>query len=88
MCTHVPVLFYGRNYLDTILDLPWSKSTNDQLGIAKAKECLDSDHYGIEKLKKRVLEYLAVRQLKNDLKGYQWIGDTLITPAIISMTSL
>ena len=61
--------FCGRNYLDTILDLPWSKSTTDQLSIAKARECLDSEHYGLDKLKKRVVEYLAVRQLKNDLKG-------------------
>jgi len=59
----------SRNYLETLLDLPWSHSTDDHLDIGKAREDLDTDHYGLEKVKKRILEFLAVRQLKNTLKG-------------------
>ncbi len=59
----------SRTYLDVILDLPWSVSTEDNLDIVKAKEMLEKDHYGLDKVKKRVLEYLAVRKLKNDMKG-------------------
>ncbi|KXJ23831.1 lon protease homolog 2, peroxisomal [Exaiptasia diaphana] len=58
-----------RNYLEWMIDLPWSKETKDNLDIAKARHDLDQDHYGLEKLKKRVIEYLAVRKLKNSLKG-------------------
>jgi ATP-dependent Lon protease len=49
--------------------VPWSISTEDNLDIKKAEEILDRDHYGLEKVKKRILEYLAVRKLKNDMKG-------------------
>ena len=53
-----------------MLDLPWSKATPEaNLDITKAREDLDVDHYGLDKVKRRVLEYLAVRQLKNSLKG-------------------
>ncbi|KAL1138757.1 hypothetical protein AAG570_008819 [Ranatra chinensis] len=58
-----------RNYLELVLELPWSISSNDTLDLKKARMDLDADHYGMEKLKKRVLEYLAVRQLKNNLRG-------------------
>ncbi len=58
-----------RTYLDWILDLPWSTSTPDMLEIAKVRQILDDDHYGLEKVKKRILEYLAVRKLKSDKKG-------------------
>jgi len=58
-----------RTYLDWILDLPWTASTPDNLEIAKVREVLDEDHYGLEKVKKRILEYLAVRKLKQDKKG-------------------
>jgi ATP-dependent Lon protease len=58
-----------RTYLDWILDLPWTHSTPDNLEIAKVREVLDEDHYGLEKVKKRILEYLAVRKLKQDKKG-------------------
>jgi len=58
-----------RTYLDWILDLPWTNSTPDNLEIAKVREVLDEDHYGLEKVKKRILEYLAVRKLKADKKG-------------------
>ncbi len=59
----------SRTYLDWILDLPWSVSTEDNLDIKQAGEVLEKDHYGLDKVKKRVLEYLAVRKLKNDMRG-------------------
>jgi ATP-dependent Lon protease len=59
----------SRTYLDWILDLPWLESTNDSLSVPKAKEILDHDHYDLEKIKERILEYLSVRTLKNDMKG-------------------
>jgi len=59
----------SRTYLEWILDLPWSVSTDDNLDIVKAKEVLEKDHYGLDKVKKRIIEYLAVRKLKNDMKG-------------------
>ncbi|XP_067090543.1 lon protease homolog 2, peroxisomal [Osmerus mordax] len=58
-----------RNYLDLMVELPWSKQTTDCLDIHAARVLLDNDHYAMEKLKRRVLEYLAVRQLKSNLKG-------------------
>lgn len=58
-----------RNYADWILALPWNKKTKDRLDIKKAKEILDADHYGLQKAKERVLEYLAIRQLSKELKG-------------------
>ncbi|MEJ7735517.1 MAG: endopeptidase La [Polyangiaceae bacterium] len=58
-----------RTYLDWILDIPWSNSTQDNLEIASVRKVLDEDHYGLEKVKKRILEYLAVRKLKQDKKG-------------------
>lgn len=59
----------SRTYLDWILDLPWSVSTQDALDLQHAQEVLDIDHYGLEKVKKRIVEYLAVRKLKNDMRG-------------------
>ncbi len=59
----------ARTYLDWIADLPWSKQTEDNLDIDNARKQLDNDHYGIQTVKKRVLEYLAVRKLKNDMRG-------------------
>jgi len=58
-----------RNYLDWILELPWSKSTQDRLDLDLAEKILDEDHYGLHKVKERILEYLAVRQLAEKLKG-------------------
>src|ERR1700750_2749591 len=58
-----------RTYIDWILDIPWSKSTNDIMDIGAVRKVLDEDHYGLEKVKKRILEYLAVRKLKQDKKG-------------------
>ncbi len=58
-----------RTYLDWIIDLPWHVQTPDNLEIAAVRKVLDEDHYGLEKVKKRILEYLAVRKLKKDKKG-------------------
>ncbi len=58
-----------RTYIDWILDLPWSKSTTDMMDIAEVRKVLDEDHSGLEKIKKRIVEYLAVRKLKPDKKG-------------------
>src|ERR671930_350722 len=59
----------SRTYLDWIADLPWSKMSEDNLDIENARKILEADHYGIKKVKKRILEYLAVRKLKNDMRG-------------------
>lgn len=58
-----------RNYVDWILNLPWQKETKDKLDIKKSAEILDEDHYGLEEVKERILEYLAIRQLSNTIKG-------------------
>jgi ATP-dependent Lon protease len=58
-----------RTYLDWILDLPWTNSTEDNMEIAEVRRVLDEDHYGLDKVKKRIVEYLAVRKLKKDKKG-------------------
>ncbi|WP_053364258.1 endopeptidase La [Bacillus sp. FJAT-27251] len=58
-----------RNYIDWLVSLPWTKATEDDLNIRKAEQILNEEHYGLEKVKERVLEYLAVQQLTNSLKG-------------------
>ncbi|MDI3281131.1 MAG: endopeptidase La [Bacillota bacterium] len=58
-----------RNYLDWLLSLPWSKKTRDRLDVSVAERILNEDHYGLEKVKERILEYLAVRQLTKQMKG-------------------
>lgn len=58
-----------RNYLDWMFSLPWNKNTVDNLDLRKAKKILDEDHYGLEKVKERILEYLAVRSLSKKIKG-------------------
>lgn len=58
-----------RTYLDACLDLPWNKSTKDRSDVAKAKKMLDADHYGMAKVKERILEFLAVKKLNPNLKG-------------------
>ncbi|XP_051917627.1 lon protease homolog 2, peroxisomal isoform X3 [Hippocampus zosterae] len=69
MSQSMPEYALTRNYLDLMVELPWSKSTKDCLDIQAARTLLDNDHYAMDKLKRRVLEYLAVRQLKASLKG-------------------
>jgi len=64
-----PEYTVSRTYLDWLLDLPWDVQTDENLDISGAKEVLDGDHFGLEKVKKRILEYLSVKQLKADMKG-------------------
>ena len=58
-----------RNYLDICLEIPWGVTTKETINIAKARKKLDDDHFGLEKVKERILEYLAVKQLSPDIKG-------------------
>lgn len=62
---------YGliRNYLDTVLDMPWNKRSGKKIGMEKARKQLDKDHYGLKKVKERILETIAVRALNPDVKG-------------------
>ena len=59
----------ARTYIDWLVDVPWSVSSEERLDIKEAKTILDADHFGLEKVKKRIVEFLAVRKLKGDLKG-------------------
>jgi ATP-dependent Lon protease len=58
-----------RTYLDWLAILPWSKASRDRLDLRRARKVLDTDHFDLEKIKERILEYLAVRKLKKDMKG-------------------
>jgi len=58
-----------RNYLDWLVEMPWKKASKDTLDLPHAREVLDADHYGLEKVKKRILQYLAVAKMKNNLRG-------------------
>lgn len=58
-----------RTYLDWVVDMPWSKSSKDRLDVREAKKVLDAGHYGLDKIKDRILEYLSVRKLNPDMKG-------------------
>lgn len=58
-----------RNYIETCLDIPWNKKTHDRVDIEAAKKILDADHDGLTKIKERILEYLAVKQLNPELKN-------------------
>jgi ATP-dependent Lon protease len=58
-----------RTYLDWVLDIPWNQTTEDRLDPVAARQVLDADHYDLDKVKDRIVEYLAVRKLKGDLKG-------------------
>jgi len=69
MMPGAPEYSVARTYLDWLLALPWAVSTEDHLEIAAAAQILDEDHYGLEKVKERILEYLAVRRLRPDMKG-------------------
>ncbi len=77
------------NYLDVCLDLPWKKSTNDRVDVAAAAKILDADHDGLEKVKERILEFLAVKQISPELKnqiiclvGPPGVGKTSIASSI------
>lgn len=58
-----------KTYLEWIADLPWSKSTQDKIDVTDVRRCLDEDHLGLEQVKKRIVEYTAIRQLRADKKG-------------------
>ena len=58
-----------RTYIETILELPWNKVSDEEISIPKAEKILNKDHYGLEKVKERILEYLAVMELSRELKG-------------------
>ena len=58
-----------RNYLDTVLELPWGKYTRERVNVAAARKVLDGDHYGLDKVKERILEFLAVKQLAPQIRG-------------------
>ena len=58
-----------RGYLDTCLEMPWNERTKDTVDIAKARKCLDEDHFGLEKVKERIIEFLAVKQLAPEMRG-------------------
>src|SRR4029453_1058430 len=58
-----------RTYIDWVLELPWSVVTEDRLDPVEARRVLDEDHYDLDKVKERIVEYLAVRKLKGDMKG-------------------
>jgi len=82
---------YGviRTYLDTVVELPWNTSSEPNFDINKAKEILDNDHFGLEKVKERIIEYLAVNKLTNSLKapilcfvGPPGVGKTSIVSSI------
>jgi len=64
-----PEFTVTRNYLETIISLPWNDDSKETLDIGKARAILDEDHYGLEDVKERIIEYLSVRKLKNDTKG-------------------
>lgn len=78
-----------RTYLETVLELPWNKSTEDNNDIDHAQKVLDEDHYGMEKVKERILEFLAVRQISKNLKspiiclvGPPGVGKTSIAKSV------
>jgi len=64
--TQSPEYSVSRTYIEWLADLPWSQSSDDQINVKKAEKILDEDHYGLEKVKERILEYLAVRNLKQE----------------------
>ena len=69
MAPGMPEIGISLNWVEWILDLPWGKVTEDQLDLKKARKVLDEDHYGLEKVKDRIIEYLAVLSIKKDMKG-------------------
>lgn len=69
MAPGTPEIGVARTYVEWILDLPWGKTTPDQLDLRHARKILDEDHFGLAKVKDRIIEYLAVLQMKKDMKG-------------------
>lgn len=75
----------SRNYIETLLDLPWSKKTKEDLNVEKASNVLDRDHYGLKEVKERILDYLAVKKLNPNMKG---VIICLVGPPGVGKTSL
>jgi len=69
MAPGTPEIGVSRTYVEWILDLPWGKMTEDNLDLKRARKVLEEDHYGLEKVKERIIEYLAVLRMKKDMKG-------------------
>lgn len=69
MSPHSPETGIIRTYLDWIIDLPWNKESRTKINIKKSREILDEDHYGLEDVKERILEFIAIRKLTNSMKG-------------------
>ncbi len=69
MSPHSPETGVIRTYIDWIIDLPWNKETKEKIDIKRSREILDEDHYGLEDVKERVLEFIAIRKLTNSMKG-------------------
>lgn len=69
MSPHSPETGVIRTYLDWIVDLPWNKESRGKINIKRSREILDEDHYGLEDVKERILEFIAVRKLTNSMKG-------------------
>ncbi len=69
MSSGSPEISVLRNYIDWIVSLPWGKLTKDNMDLAHARKVLDKEHYGLDKVKDRIIEFLAVRKLKNDMHG-------------------
>ncbi|MBR0231455.1 MAG: endopeptidase La [Clostridia bacterium] len=83
-----------RNYIETCLELPWNKKSKDRVDIAAAKKILNKDHDGIEKVKERILEFMAVKQLNPELKGQilcfvgpPGVGKTSVAKSIAAATN-
>ncbi len=64
-----PEYIISETYIDWLLDMPWGKETEDNLDLTRAREVLDREHYGLEKVKERIIEYLAVLRMKKNMKG-------------------
>ena len=69
MTPHMPDYGIQRNYVDLLLDLPWNEYSKDKFDLKKAEKILNKDHYGLEDVKRRIIEYLAVLKLRNDMKS-------------------
>lgn len=90
---HSPEAAVSRNYIETCISLPWDNMKLENTDIAKSRKILENDHYGLDKIKKRILEYLAVRVLAPDIKGQiiclvgpPGVGKTSIARSIASAT--
>ena len=66
---HAPDYSVQLNYVETLVNLPWNDYTNDNFDLKKAQKVLDRDHFGLDKVKERIIEHLAVLKLKGDLKA-------------------